>query len=109
MMRSTFSTTTMASSTSRPIASTIANMVRMLIVKPAASSTAKVPSSTTGTASVGTSVARKFCRNRYMTRKTSTIASRDRKSVVEGKDVSVRVDLGGGRIIKKKKKTSQDI
>src|SRR3546814_19967097 len=28
----------------------------------------------------------------------------DRKSVVEGKSVSVRVDLGGGRIIKKKKK-----
>src|SRR3546814_17261203 len=27
----------------------------------------------------------------------------DRKSVVEGKSVSVRVDLGGGRIIKKKK------
>src|SRR3546814_17726164 len=26
----------------------------------------------------------------------------DRKSVVEGKRVSVRVDLGGGRIIKKK-------
>src|SRR3546814_21053652 len=26
----------------------------------------------------------------------------DRKSVVEGKSVSVRVDLGGGRIIKKK-------
>src|SRR3546814_12973685 len=29
---------------------------------------------------------------------------RDRKSVVSGKSVSVRVDLGGGRIIKKKKK-----
>src|SRR3546814_14588769 len=29
----------------------------------------------------------------------------DRKSVVKGKSVSVRVDLGGGRIIKKKKKT----
>src|SRR3546814_19184551 len=29
----------------------------------------------------------------------------DRKSVVEGKSVSVRVDLGGRRIIKKKKKT----
>src|SRR6056297_1820672 len=29
----------------------------------------------------------------------------DRKSVVEGKSVSVRVDLGGGRIIKKKKIT----
>src|SRR3546814_11284008 len=28
----------------------------------------------------------------------------DRKSVVEGKSVSVRVDLGGGRFIKKKKK-----
>src|SRR3546814_13655693 len=29
----------------------------------------------------------------------------DRKSVVEGKSVSVRVDVGGGRLIKKKKKT----
>src|SRR3546814_14339108 len=28
----------------------------------------------------------------------------DRKSVVWGKGVSVRVDLGGGRIVKKKKK-----
>jgi hypothetical protein len=32
MMRSTFSTTTMASSTSRPIASTIANIVRVLML-----------------------------------------------------------------------------
>src|SRR3546814_16936438 len=31
-------------------------------------------------------------------------APADRKSVVEGKSVSVRVDLGGRRIIKKKKK-----
>src|SRR3546814_11440910 len=30
----------------------------------------------------------------------------DRKSVVEGKSVSVRVDLGGRRTIKKKKRTS---
>src|SRR3546814_11542322 len=30
----------------------------------------------------------------------------DRKSVVEGKSVSVRVDLGGRRIIKKKNKTT---
>src|SRR3546814_11141557 len=29
--------------------------------------------------------------------------ARDRKSVVEGKSVSVRVDLGGRRLIKKKK------
>src|SRR3546814_17633385 len=28
----------------------------------------------------------------------------DRKSVVQGKSVSVRVDIGGGRLIKKKKK-----
>src|SRR3546814_11258352 len=33
----------------------------------------------------------------------SEFAGRDRKSVVEGKSVSVRVDLGGRRIIKKKK------
>src|SRR3546814_13737913 len=30
----------------------------------------------------------------------------DRKSVVEGKSVSVRVDVGGGRIFKKKKKNT---
>jgi len=32
MIRSTFSTTTMASSTSRPMARTMANMVRVLMV-----------------------------------------------------------------------------
>src|SRR3546814_13495534 len=32
------------------------------------------------------------------------IVNEDRKSVVSGKSVSVRVDLGGSRIIKKKKK-----
>src|SRR3546814_11588780 len=31
----------------------------------------------------------------------------DRKSVVSGKSVSVRVDLGGGRIIKKKKQINK--
>src|SRR3546814_19722073 len=31
--------------------------------------------------------------------------AQDRKSVVEGKSVSVRVDLGGRRILKKKKET----
>ena len=65
----------MASSTSRPIASTMPNMVSVLIEKPNAASTPKVPSSTTGTAIVGISVARKFCRNRNITRKTRTIAS----------------------------------
>src|SRR3546814_21038848 len=32
----------------------------------------------------------------------------DRKSVVEGNSVSVRVNLGGRRIIKKKKKNTQE-
>src|SRR3546814_17353031 len=34
---------------------------------------------------------------------TKDLLAADRKSVVEGKSVSVRVDLGGRRIIKKKK------
>ncbi len=50
-------------------------MVSVLMVKPKAASTPKVPSSTTGTAMVGISVARKFCRKRYITRNTSTMAS----------------------------------
>ncbi len=62
--RSTFSTTTMASSTRRPIASTTPNIVSVLIEKPSAAITPKVPSSTTGTAIVGINVARRFCRKR---------------------------------------------
>ncbi|CNV12896.1 Uncharacterised protein [Salmonella enterica subsp. enterica serovar Bovismorbificans] len=73
--RSTFSTTTMASSTSKPMASTIPNIVSVFIEKPNAASTAKVPNNTTGTAIVGINVARKFCRNRYITRNTRIIAS----------------------------------
>ncbi len=51
------------------------SIVSVLIEKPKAASTPKVPSKTTGTASVGIKVARMFCKNRYMTIKTSTIAS----------------------------------
>src|SRR3546814_17674926 len=40
--------------------------------------------------------------------KRGSAASGDRKSVVEGKSVSVRVDLGGRRIIKKKRKRRED-
>src|SRR5262245_10815806 len=75
MIRSTFSTTTMASSTSNPIASTSPNIESVLIVNPTADITPNVPSRTTGTAIVGTSVARMFCRNRYMTRNTSATPS----------------------------------
>ncbi len=75
MMRSTFSTTTMASSTSRPMASTSPNIDSVLIEKPTAAMTPNVPSSTTGTAMVGTSVALMFCRNSSITRKTSATPS----------------------------------
>ena len=57
------------------MASTAANIVSMLIEKPIAPSTATVPSNTTGTAMVGISVARKFCRNRNITKNTSPTAS----------------------------------
>ena len=75
MRRSTFSTTTMASSTNRPIASTIPNMVSVFIENPAKPMTVNVPSRTTGMVMVGISVARMFCRNRYMSRNTRMMAS----------------------------------
>src|SRR3546814_138084 len=40
----------------------------------------------------------------YICGEETAMIERDRKSVVSGKSVSVRVDLGGRRIIKKKKK-----
>ena len=73
--RSTFSTTTMASSTTMPIASTRASSEMVLAENPSASMTAKVPISDTGTAIVGISVARHCPRNRKTTATTSTKAS----------------------------------
>ncbi|MNY49161.1 hypothetical protein D3C86_1845560 [compost metagenome] len=64
MFRSTFSITTMASSTTMPMASTIPNSVSMFTEKPNADIAMKVPMIDTGTARIGTSVARKLCRNR---------------------------------------------
>ena len=75
MMRSTFSITTIASSTTMPIASTIANRVSWLIVKPIIHMPRKVPSRATGMTRVGISVARKFCRKISITRNTSRTAS----------------------------------
>src|SRR3546814_19998170 len=46
-------------------------------------------------------------RRRLPARHLRPPADPDRKSVVEGKRVSVRVDLGGRRIIKKKKKKNK--
>ena len=56
MIRSTFSTTTMASSTTMPITSTMPNMVSTLMEKPMVSKAAKVPSSAMGTTMVGMTV-----------------------------------------------------
>src|SRR5690554_120433 len=75
MMRSTFSTTTIASSTTMPIASTMPNSVSVLIENPSASIPANVPTIATGTASNGISVARHDCKNTNTTTSTSTTAS----------------------------------
>ena len=75
MLRSTFSTTTMASSTTMPMASTSPNRLSALIEKPNRCITAKVPTTDTGTASSGMMEARQVCRNRITTSTTSRIAS----------------------------------
>ena len=75
MMRSTFSSTMMASSTTMPMASTRPNSVSRLIEKPSRYMPAKVPMIETGTASTGIRVARQFCRNRNTTSTTRTMAS----------------------------------
>ena len=75
MLRSTFSTTTIASSTTIPMASTMPNNVSVLTVKPSASSTPNVPTIETGTASSGMIEARQVCRNRITTITTSKAAS----------------------------------
>ena len=75
MTRSTFSTTTMASSTSRPMASTMPNMESVLMLKPSAAIRPKVPSSTTGIAIAGMIVARQFCRKSSITSTTSAMPS----------------------------------
>ncbi len=64
MLRSTFSTTTIASSTTMPIASTRPNSVIRLIEKPSASMPANVAISETMIAIVQMIVVRKLCRNR---------------------------------------------
>ena len=58
------------------MASTMANMVSILMENPKSPSTAKVPRITTGTAMVGIRVGRRLPMNRNITRKTSTIASK---------------------------------
>ena len=74
--RSTFSTTTMASSTTIPIASTSPNSDRLFSEKPNAAITANVPTIATGTAISGITAARQFCRKTITTMATRITASR---------------------------------
>ena len=76
ILRSTFSTTTMASSTTMPMASTSPNSERLLSEKPNIAMKKKVPMSDTGMATMGMTAARQVCRNRITTSTTRTTASR---------------------------------
>ena len=58
-----------------PMASTMANSVRVLMEKPNIHSPAKVPMRDTGTASMGIRVARQVCRNIKTTSSTMSAAS----------------------------------
>ena len=74
--RSTFSTTTIASSTTIPMASTRPNSERLLREKPNSRIAANVPTSDTGTAIIGMIVARQSCRKTRTTMNTRTTASK---------------------------------
>ena len=71
----TASTTTIASSTTRPMASTIANKVSVLIENPSPTKAENVPISETGTASIGISVARQLSRKMKTTSSTRMTAT----------------------------------
>ncbi len=73
--RWTFSMTTMASSTTRPVASVMPNRVRELMEKPKILMKAKVPTRETGMVTAGMRVARQSCRKKKMTRMTMMMAS----------------------------------
>ena len=75
IIRSTFSITIMASSTTMPIARTKPKSVRVLIEKPNKSMPAKAPTIETGTAKHGIKVARQSFKNRNTTANTNIMAS----------------------------------
>ena len=72
---STASTTTIASSTTRPIAKTMAKSVKVLIEKSNKMKAPNVPSKDTGTAIIGMIVDRQDCKKTYTTTKTRSNAS----------------------------------
>ena len=75
MWRWMFSSITIASSTTRPMASTMASSVSVLMEKPNSAITAKAPISEIGMVTIGMIVALSERRNRKMISTTSTIAS----------------------------------
>ncbi|OQB49686.1 MAG: hypothetical protein BWX99_02980 [Deltaproteobacteria bacterium ADurb.Bin151] len=76
IFRSTFSMTTMASSTTMPMARIIPNRVSMLMENPNSIMPVNVPIMETGTARMGIIVARALCKNRKTTRTTRRQASK---------------------------------
>ena len=76
MWRWMFSSTTMASSTTMPMASTAASSVRVLIENPNITISPQAPISETGMVMMGIRVARKVRRKKKMIAATSTVASR---------------------------------
>ena len=70
-----FSITTIASSTTMPVARMMPKSVSVLIEKPSSLTNAKAPTSETGIVIAGMSVLRQLCRKRKMTRTTRTMAS----------------------------------
>ena len=70
-----FSSTTMASSTTRPMASTRASSVSVLTVKPASAMSANAPIRLTGMVTRGMNEARMVRRKTNTTNATSTTAS----------------------------------
>ena len=76
MWYSTASTTTIASSTTMPMASTSPKSVRLFRLKPTTAMAAKVPTMATGTAMSGMIDARQPCRNTSTTSATRITASR---------------------------------
>ena len=92
MLRSTFSTTTMASSTTMPIASTSPKSDSALIEKPKRYRNASVPTIDTGTATSGMIEARQVCRNRIT---TSTTSATDSNSVCTTDLIEARTNCVG--------------
>ena len=74
--RDEFSTTTIASSTTMAIASINPNNVKVFTENPSAPITASVPINETGMVRQGMITARKFWRNRKITRTTNAVVSR---------------------------------